>query len=92
MLHAYFSILADNAEELLKKNPDRATHVDRQKSATGEKLLPSKEWQEEQVKDFTNVRLRITRHVALLNEKGEKTKVKFPKLKDEEGKIFIVSV
>ena len=48
--------------------PQQPTHFDRRKIDTTENLLPSKEWQEEQVKNFTEVRLKVARHLALVHK------------------------
>ena len=52
--------------------PQQPTHFDRRKIDTTENLLPSKEWQEEQVKNFTEVRLKVARHLALVHKEDTK--------------------
>ena len=68
--------------------PQQPTHFDRRKIDTTENLLPSKEWQEEQVKNFTEIRLKVARHLALVHKEdttpGTET-IKFPSLKSEHG-------
>ena len=62
---------ATNAEELLAKVPAKPTHVNRLKSNVSGLHLPSKEWQDEQVKNFTEVRLKLTRHIAFVQNAPE---------------------
>ena len=76
----------ENADELLGKVPEKATHVDRLKAEVGQDYLPTKEWQDIQVKNFTDVRLKLARHIALLKQsKSDSTPTKFPSSKNEGG-------
>ena len=82
----FFHFLAENADELLGKVPEKATHVDRLKAEVGQDYLPSKEWQDIQVKNFTDVRLKLARHIALLKQSESDSKpTKFPSSKNEGG-------
>ena len=48
--------------------------------------MPSKEWQDIQVKNFTDVRLKLARHIALLKQsKSDSKPTKFPSSKNEGG-------
>ena len=48
--------------------------------------MPSKEWQDIQVKNFTDVRLKLARHIALLKQSESDSKpTKFPSSKNEGG-------
>ena len=74
----------------MAKVPAKPTHVNRLKSNVSGLHLPSKEWQDEQVKNFTEVRLKLTRHIAFVqnapkSDGGEVTK--FPSFKNEKGKV-----
>lgn len=75
---------------MLGRAPDQPTHVDRNKAEiVQEALLPSKEWQNQQVVEFTNVRMKIARNTAYLesisDDDKSRSKVKFPSNKNEEG-------
>jgi len=81
-----FATTAENADQLLNKAPEQPTHVDRRKTDISENLLPTKEWQSEQVKKFTKVRLKLARHLALvkISDNSSDTQ-KFPSAKNEYG-------
>ena len=53
------------------------------KTEVGQDYLPSEEWQDLQVKNFSDVRLKLARHIALLGP--SESKVKFPSTKNEGG-------
>ena len=81
----FVSLSAPNAEELLKNSKEIVTHTTRNKSEASGFVKPSQEWQDEQVKDFTNVRMRLARHIELIRSRNTETSLLFPKPKDRDG-------
>ena len=81
------SISASNAEELLAVSADKPTHVNRCKADISSEVLPTKEWQNEQIANFSNARLKIARHFALQkqNSSQEQEKIKLPATRNEYG-------
>ena len=76
---------AANAEELLGRAPEKATHVDRLKAEVGQDYIPTKEWQDNQVREFSDVRLKLNRHFAYVKQSKSETKPNFPSSKNEAG-------
>ena len=81
----FFSVAA-NADELLALPTENSTHVNRCKADTSQQevYLPTANWQNEQINQFTNVRLKISRHFALSKKEQhqveENIKIKTPKV------------
>lgn len=81
----FFSVAA-NADELLALPTENSTHVNRCKADTSQQevYLPTANWQNEQINQFTNVRLKISRHFALSKKEQhqveENSKIKTPKV------------
>ena len=86
-----FIILATNADELLALRKDKPTHVNRCKADIIKEALPTSDWQKEQVIEFTNVRMKIARHITLVkNEtKNDQEKIKTPSTKNEFGNYVL---
>ncbi len=81
---------ADNAEELLAAAPEIATHVDRQKDKADKDILPSKEWQDQQVSDFAETRTKLARHTALIKlEKSAAASSEQNKFPTKESGLFL---
>ena len=56
-----------------------------------ETALPSSSWQDQQVKDFSAVRMRLARHISYMRSQGgssEKPTHKLPSKNNEQGKIY----
>ena len=88
----FFSVAA-NADELLALPTENSTHVNRCKADTSQQevYLPTANWQNEQINQFTNVRLKISRHFALSKKEQhqveENSKIKTPKV--QQAKNFL---
>ena len=86
ILQIFFFSVAANADELLALPTENSTHVNRCKADTSQQevYLPTANWQNEQINQFTNVRLKISRHFALSKKEQhqveENSKIKTPKV------------
>jgi hypothetical protein len=82
-------ILAKNASKLTSN----AVHIAvREKAQLGESdtILPTEEWQNKQVADFSRVRLQFARHAAYVQKQDieERKRHKLPSKTNEQGNIF----
>jgi len=57
----------------------------RVKPRVPEQFMPSTKWQNEQVTEFSDVRMKVNRHLALVRKKGEFKALKLP---DKESEIL----
>ena len=84
-IHIY---LAANADELLAIPTDKPTHVNRCKADISKEGLPTKDWQKEQITKFTDVRMKISRHFALVKKESIQENIKTPSPKNEYGEFY----
>ena len=52
----------------------------------GSEFLPTAAWVRERTDEFARVRMKLARHIALVNKEDSGEKVKVPAASDEKGK------
>jgi len=82
--------VAANKEQLLSRNPIVNRVVSREKCPAPEGYLPTQAWQERQVKEFSQTRLKLERHLAWVSQNAEEAPSKdvmLPGKDNEKGEV-----